>query len=163
MKPLKVLCAIGMLSLFFSCTYQEDTAAFFIDNLLNETLVVERTPENTVNDVISENVELDLRSSESYEKYIRRLKELEVVRFVCNFSNYQGTIESGELFLEDISLGYFSPSLNHVTIEDPEVLSRIAELFLERTTLDFSFEGESSSAHYLSVDVEVELKGTFVY
>lgn len=163
MKPLKVLCAIGILTLFFSCTYQEDSVAFFIDNQLNETLVVERTPENTAANLISENVTLDLRSSESYEKYIRGLKELEVVRFVCNFNNYQGTIESGKLYLDDFLLGNFDPNLDHVSVEDPEVLSRIAELFLERTSLDFSFVGESSSTHYLSVDVEVELKGTFVY
>ncbi|MEQ6125169.1 hypothetical protein AAON49_13255 [Pseudotenacibaculum sp. MALMAid0570] len=162
MKPLKVLCAIGIVSLFFSCSYQEDTAAFFIDNTIQGSMVLERSPEDPSNQVAN-NLLLDLTSSESYEKYILRLTELKINKFICNFSNYQGEIDNGQIYIDDILLGSFESNMEHVSIEDPETLSRIAELFLEKTTLDFSFVGESDTFHFLSVSVQVEMKGTFVY
>jgi len=165
MKSLKVLCAIGIVSLFFtSCAYQEDTAAFFIDNQLNESLVISQTQDETVTSVnIQRQVALDITSSESYERYILRLTQLEISKFECNFSNYQGLIENGKMYLDDILLGDFDANLDHVTIQDPEMLSRIADLFLEKTTLDFSFVGESDTSLTLNVNINVEMKGTFVH
>lgn len=164
MKSLKVLCAIGLLSLFFSCTYQEDRAAFFIENQLNENLIIQRSSETTLNlEDIHQNVTLDLTTSESYDKYILRLTQLDITKFECSFSDYEGTIQNGKLYLEDILLGNFVTSLDHVLIEDPEVLDQIENLFLERTALDFTFVGESSTNHFLSVNVVVAMKGTFVH
>lgn len=165
MKSLKVLCTIGILSLFSSCAYQEDRAAFFIDNQIIENLIIQRAfdENNSLNEDIYQNVTLDLTASESYDKYILRLTQLDVTKFECNFSNYQGIIENGKLYLDDILLGDFNAGIDHVHIEDPEVLQRISELFLERTVLDFTFIGESNTEHFLSVNVEVEMKGTFVH
>ena len=164
MKSLKVLCATGILSLFFSCAYQEDTAAFFIENQLNENLIIQRAnDENVSSNTIHQNVALDLTSSESYDKYILRLRELEITKFECSFSNYQGSIQNGKLYLDDVLLGDFNASLVHVSIEDVELLEQIETLFLEKTSLDFSFVGESDTDHFLSVDIAVEMKGTFVY
>lgn len=165
MKSLKVLCAIGILTLFFSCSNQEDTVAFFIDNQLSESLVIERVSSEPQNNgvAIDKNVMLDITSSESYERYLLRLKELKVTKFICNFSNYEGTIDNGQLFIDGMLLGDFRANLHSVSIEDPEILERIAELFLEKTALDFSFVGESDTSHFLSVNVQVEMEGTFVY
>jgi hypothetical protein len=164
MKSLKVLCAIGILSLFSFCSYQEDTAAFFIDNQLNEHLIIQRIPdESASSNQIDHHVVLDLTSSEAYKKYILRLTQLDITKFECNFSNYQGTIENGQLYIDDILLGNFSASLDHVLIEDEVLLEQIATLFLEKTSLDFSFVGESNTDHFLSVNVNIEMKGTFVH
>ena len=163
MKSLKVLCAIGLLSLFSSCTYQEDRAAFFIDNQFNESLIIQRVMDESdlgQNTNIYQNVLLDLTASESYEKYILRLTQLDIE---CNFSDYQGTIENGKLYLDDILLGDFNANVDHVRVNDAEVLQRIEELFLERTALDFTFVGESQTEHFLSVSIELEMKGTFVH
>ena len=90
MKSLKVLCAIGILFFFSSCTYQEDRAAFFIDNQLNENLIIQSVFDETSNtDVdIYQNVSLDLTTSESYNKYILRLTQLDITKFECSFSDY---------------------------------------------------------------------------
>ena len=164
MRSLKVLCAVGMLSIFTSCTYQEDTAAFFIKNTLSENLVVERsTNEPASSDPIYQHVTLDLTKSESYDKYILRLTELDIVNFEFRFSNYQGTIENGQLYIDNVLLGDFNSELNTVQINDPQMLDSIEALFLEKTTLDFSFVGESQTSHYLSVEINVEMEGTFVH
>ena len=163
MKSLKALCAIGIVSLFFSCSYQEDTAAFFIENQLNESLIIERVSGEAPGNNIFHNTSLDLASSESYERYLLRLIDIKVTKFTCNFSDYQGTIENGQLFVDDLLLGNFEAGMNHVNIDDPEMLRQIGELFLEKTALDFSFVGESSTIHFLSVNVQVEMKGTFVH
>lgn len=164
MRSLKVLCAIGMASLLFSCAYQEDTAAFFINNQLNENLtILSAQEEGSIGTNIEQGVTLDLTSSESYERYILRLTQLDVTKFQCSFSNYQGTINNGKLYLDDLELGDFHADLHQVSIEDPIVLERISELFLERTSLDFYFVGESSTEHALNVNINVEMKGTFVH
>lgn len=165
MRSLKVLCAIGIVSLFFtSCAYQEDTVAFFIDNQLNESLIISRTLDETASaSNIQRQVTLDITSSESYEKYILRLTQLEISKFECSFSNYQGVLENGKMYLDDILLGDFNASLDHVTIQDPEMLTRIADLFLEKTSVDFSFIGESDTNLTLNVNINVEMKGTFVH
>lgn len=164
MRSLRVLCAIGMATLLSSCAYQEDTAAFFIDNQLNEDLVIQNIQgESTFDGNIEQGVTLDLTSSESYERYILRLTQLEITKFECNFSNYQGIIENGKLYLDDLLLGDFNPELESHTVEDPELLTRISELFLERTSLDFYFVGESNTDNQLNVNINVEMKGTFVH
>jgi len=163
MKSLKALCAIGILSLFFSCSYQEDTAAFFIENQLNESLIVERVSNETLGNNIFHNVSLDLKSSESFERYLLRLTDIEITKFTCNFSDYQGIIENGQLFVDDLLLGNFVAGMDHVDIDDPQILRQIEELFIEKTALDFSFVGESNAHHFLSVNVQVEMKGTFVH
>jgi hypothetical protein len=166
MKSLKVLCAVGILSLFSSCAYQEDRAAFFIENQLSENLIIERAfneMNSTADTDIYRNVTLDLTTSESYDKYILRLTQLDISKFEFNFSDYQGNIENGKLFLDDLLLGDFNASMDRFSIEDPDILQRIEELFLERTALDLTFVGESDTAHFLSVSVQVEMKGTFVH
>jgi hypothetical protein len=164
MKSFKVLCAIGVLSFFFSCAYQEDRAAFFIDNQLNENLIIQRVlDESDLNTDIYQNVTLDLTTSESYDKYILRLTQLDITKLECSFSNYLGHIENGKLYLDDVLLGNFTASMDPIYIEDPVILQRIEELFLERTALDFTFVGESTTEHFLSVNVEIEMKGTFVH
>jgi len=164
MRSLKVLCAIGMTSLPFSCAYQEDTAAFFINNQLNEDLIIlSPQEESSYGTNIEQGVTLDLTSSESYERYLLRLTQLDVTKFVCSFSNYQGTIENGKLYLDDLLLGDFHADLDEVSIQDPALLARISELFLERTSLDFYFVGESDTEHTLNVNVNVEMEGTFVH
>jgi hypothetical protein len=164
MKSLKVLCAIGMATLLFSCAYQEDTAAFFIENQLNEDLVILNVQgESTFDTNIEQGVTLDLTTSESYERYILRLTQLEITKFECIFSNYQGVIENGKLYLDDLLLGDFNPDAASHTVDDPALLSRISELFIERTSLDFYFVGESDTDHTLNVNINVEMKGTFVH
>lgn len=164
MRSLKALCVIGFVSLFFSCSYQENTAAFFIDNQLNEELLILSSQEEDSSGVnIEQGVTLDLASSESYERYLLRLTQLEITKFECSFSNYQGIIENGKLYLDDVLLGDFHANLDYVSIEDTELLSRISELFLEKTSLDFYFIGESDTNHALNVHVNVEMKGTFVH
>jgi hypothetical protein len=162
MKSTKVLCAIGILTLFLSCSYQEDTAAFFINNQLNESLTIQRSPENSNSDIFGK-VNIDLTSSESYEKYILRLIDLEVTKLNCTFNEYQGSITDGKLFLDGLLLGNFQGSNGHVSITDPEMLRSLAERFLEKTSLDLTFVGESNTDHFLSVNVEVEMMGTFVH
>ena len=72
-------------------------------------------------------------------------------------------IENGKLYVDDILLGDFSANLDHVRVEVSETLELIEQLFLERTALDFTFVGESNTTHFLSVNVTVEMKGTFVH
>ena len=163
MKSLKVLCTIGILSLFFSCAYQEDTAAFFIENQLNESLIVQPSTDEAASSDIYHDVQLDLTTSESFERYLLRLTDIKISKFTCSFSNYQGVIENGQLFVDGLLLGDFEAGMDHVNVEDPQVLRQIEELFLEKTTLDFSFVGESNTDHFLSVNVQVEMKGTFVH
>ena len=91
MKSFKLLCAIVLLSFFTSCTNQEEAVTFFIDNQLKENLIVERASnEANYEDDIFKQVPLDLRSSESFDKYIRRLRELEIERFDFSFSVFYG-------------------------------------------------------------------------
>ena len=164
MKSFKLLCAIVLLSFFTSCTNQEEAVTFFIDNQLKENLIVERASnEANYEDDIFKQVPLDLRSSESFDKYIRRLRELEIERFDFSFSEYEGQIQNGQLYLEDILLGDFDEAINQISITDPVLIRTIEELFLERTQLNFTFVGESVTTHYLSVDVNIEMKGTFVH
>lgn len=164
MKSIKVLCALGILSLLISCTSQEEAVTFFIDNELNENLIIQRVnDENGTQADINRSVSLDLRTSESYNKYIRRLRDLEINNFEFLFDNYQGQIQNGQVYLENILLGDFDASMPLITIEDRQVLQRIENLFLERTEVDFIFVGESESNHFLSVDINVEMKGTFVH
>ena len=135
-----------------------------IENQLSENLTIQRVlDESDMNTDIQQNVTLDLTTSEAYDKYILRLTQLDITKFECNFSNYQGTIENGKLYLEDILLGDFNSSLHNVHVDNAEVLQRIEELFLERTALEFTFVGESHTEHFLSVDIEVEMKGTFLH
>lgn len=164
MKSLKLFCAIGLLSFFTSCTNQEEAVTFYLDNQLKENLIIERiSNESNHDDDIFTQVPLDLRSSESYDKYIRRLRELDIERFDFSFNDYEGQIQNGQLYLEDILLGDFEGTLNEISINDPELIRTIEELFLERTQLNFSFVGESVTNHYLSVEVNIEMKGTFVH
>ncbi len=164
MKSIKVFCALGILSLLISCTSQEEAVTFFIDNELNENLIIQRVnDENGTQTDINSKVSLDLRTSESYNKYIRRLRDLEISNFEFLFDNYQGQIQNGKVYLEDILLGDFDASMGLITIEDNQVIQRIENLFLERTEVDFIFVGESQSNHFLSVDINVEMKGTFVH
>ncbi len=164
MRSLKVLCAIGIATLLSSCAYQEDTAAFFINNQLNEDLVILNVQgESSFDSNIEQGVTLDLTSTESYERYILRLTQLEITKFECNFSNYQGVIENGKLYLDDLLLGDFNPDSDSHIVESPELLLRISELFLERTSLDFYFVGESNTDNALNVNINVEMKGTFVH
>lgn len=162
MKSLKVLCAIGIASLFFSCTHNEDTAAFYIDSELNESLTIQNRPENN-SSAIFENTHLNLKSSESYKKYIQRLEDIQITSLKCDFSNYQGTISNGKLFIDGMLLGDFDGDKMHITISDSEILSSIADKFLEKTSLEFYFVGESDTTHFLSVDIEIEMSGTFVH
>lgn len=162
MKSLKVLCAIGFASLIFSCAHKEDVAAFYIDSELNENLTIQSRPENN-SSTIFENTQLNLRSSESYKKYIQRLEEIQITSLKCDFSNYQGVISNGKLFIDGMLLGNFDGSKDHITINDPIILSSIADKFLEKTSLEFYFVGESDTTHFLSVDIEIEMSGTFVH
>ena len=164
MKSIKVFCALGILALLISCTSQEEAVTFFIDNELNENLIIQRVNEESGTLAnINSRVSLDLRTSESYNKYIRRLRDLEINNFEFLFDNYQGQIQNGKVYLEDILLGDFDASMGLITIEDNQVIQRIENLFLERTEVDFIFVGESQSNHFLSVDINVEMKGTFVH
>jgi hypothetical protein len=163
MKSTKVLCAIGILTLFLSCSYQEDTAAFFINNQLNESLTLQRSPENSSSSDIYGRVDIDLTSSESYEQYILRLTDLDITKLDCTFNEYQGSITNGQLFLDDVLLGNFQGSNGHVSITDSQMLRSLAERFLEKTSLDLTFVGESDTDHFLSVNVEIEMMGTFVH
>lgn len=162
MKSIKVLCAIGILSLFFSCSYQEDTVAFFINNQLNKSLTVDGLSEN-VNSNIYSYTDVDLMSIESYERYIQRLTNINIIKIDCEFMNYEGEISNGKLYLDDILIGDFNGSDERTVISDPEILKRVAERFLERTSLEVSFVGESNASHFLSVDIGIEMKATFVY
>lgn len=163
MKSLKVLCAIGMIASFFSCAYQEDTAAFFIENELNKKFVMERVVDEAPNSSIFHNTELDLTSIESYDRYIQRLVNIDVNEFTCSFSNYQGEITNGQLFIDDIPLGAFNSSMQNITIDNQEILTLIAQKFLEKTSLEFSFVGESNTTHSLTVDIEIDMLATFVH
>lgn len=164
MKSIKVFCALGILALLISCTSQEEAVTFFIDNELNENLIIQRVNEESGTLAnINSRVSLDLRTSESYNKYIRRLRDLEINNFEFLFDNYQGQIQNGKVYLEDILLGDFDASMGLITIEDNQVIQRIENLFLERTEVDFIFVGESQSNHFLSVEINVEMKGTFVH
>ena len=53
--------------------------------------------------------------------------------------------------------------MQNIRIDNPEILSRISERFLENTSLEFSFVGESNTDHTLTVDVEIEMLATFVH
>lgn len=162
MKSIKALCALGILSLLFSCSYQEDTAAFFIDNQLSKNFTVECLPENVNSDVYSY-ADLDLMSIESYQRYMQRLTNITITKIDCEFKNYEGSISNGKIYLDDILLGDFTQSNVTMSVSDPEILVRVAEKFLEKTSLEVSFVGESSVAHYLSVGIGIEMKATFVY
>tara|TARA_R110001632_G_scaffold18712_7_gene57625 strand:+ start:4499 stop:4990 length:492 start_codon:yes stop_codon:yes gene_type:complete len=163
MKSLKALCAIVIITSFFSCAYQEDTAAFFIENKLTKDLLIERIIDDSSNSSIFKNTELDLTSIESYDTYIKRLVDIEVHYLNCSFSNYEGVISDGQLFLDGILLGDFQSNMQNIRIDNPEVLSRISERFLEKTSLEFSFVGESNTEHTLTVDLEIEMLATFVH
>ncbi len=164
MKSIKVLCTIGVLSFLLSCTNQEEAVTFFIDNQLTENLIVQRLDTEVDPNVdIFRQIPLDLRASESFSRYIQRLRELDIRNFEFRFQDYQGNIQNGQLYLEDILLGQFDSSINQIRISDQGVIQRIEELFLERTQLDFTFVGESQTNHYLSVSVTIEMKGTFVH
>jgi len=163
MKSLKVFCAIVIISSFFSCAYQEDTTAFFIENELTKGLVIERIIDENPETAIFKNTQLDLTSIESYDKYIRRLVEIDINSLNCSFSNYEGVITDGQLFLDGILLGNFQSNMENIRIENPEILSRISERFLEKTSLDFYFIGESNTEHTLTVDIEIEMLATFVH
>ena len=162
MKSLKALCAIGFASLIFSCAHKEDVVAFYIDSELNENLTIQSRPENSTA-AIFENTQLNLKSSESYKKYIQRLEEIQITSLKCDFSDYQGIISNGKLFIDGMLLGDFDGSKEHIVISDPKVLSSIADKFLEKTSLEFYFVGESNTTHFLSVDIEIEMSGTFVH
>jgi len=163
MKSLKVLCAIAIIASFFSCAYQEDTVAFFIENDLSKDLLIERIIDEDQSTSILKITELDLRSIASYDKYIKRLVDLDITKVNCSFSNYEGVITEGQLFLDGILLGGFQNNMENIIIEDPEILSIISERFLEKTSLDFSFVGESNSQHSLKIDIDIEMLGTFVH
>lgn len=164
MKSIKVLCAIGLFTFLFSCTSQEEAVTFFIDNQMNENLIIQRVnSENNTTADIYRQVPLDLRASESYDKYIGRLRDLDIRNFRFSFEDYQGQILNGQVYLEDILLGDFQDQMNEITIEDEQMIQRIEELFLERTELDLIFIGESQSDHFLSVEINIEMKGTFVH
>ena len=163
MKSLKVLCAIAIIASFFSCAYQEDTAAFFIENDLSKDLLIERIIDEDQSTSILKITELDLTSIASYDKYIKRLVDLDIIKLNCSFSNYEGVITEGQLFLDGILLGGFQNNMENIIIEDPEILSIISERFLEKTSLDFSFVGESNSQHSLKIDIDIEMLGTFVH
>ncbi|MBL4605859.1 MAG: hypothetical protein JKY02_09440 [Flavobacteriaceae bacterium] len=162
MKSIKALCVIGILSLIFSCSYQEDTAAFFINNQLNKNLTVDGMSEN-VNSSIYSYTDLDLMSIESYGRYIQRLTSIDIIKIDCEFANYEGSISNGKLYLDEILLGGFNNSNVRISFSDPEILMSIAERFLEKTSLEVSFVGESDVAYYLSVDIEIEMQATFVH
>jgi|TARA_R110002072_G_scaffold29809_14_gene93795 hypothetical protein len=163
MKSLKVLCAIAIIASFFSCAYQEDTVAFFIENDLSKDLLIERIIDEDQSTSILKITELDLTSIASYDKYIKRLVDLDITKVNCSFSNYEGVITEGQLFLDGILLGGFQNNMENIIIEDPEILSIISERFLEKTSLDFSFVGESNSQHSLKIDIDIEMLGTFVH
>tara|TARA_R110000787_G_scaffold91628_5_gene193028 strand:+ start:739 stop:1230 length:492 start_codon:yes stop_codon:yes gene_type:complete len=163
MKSLKALCAIVIITSFFSCAYQEDTAAFFIENKLTKDLLIERTIDDSSNSSIFKNTELDLTSIDSYDTYIKRLVNLDIHYLNCSFSNYEGIISDGQLFLDGVLLGNFQSNMQNIRIDNPEILSRISERFLENTSLEFSFVGESNTDHTLTVDVEIEMLATFVH
>lgn len=162
MKSLKVLCAIGMLSLLFSCAHKEDTVAFFLDNELNNSLTIESGFEST-NSRIFRHTELTLTSSVEYNKYIQRLRDLRITKLVCSFRDYQGDIRKGKLFIDGILLGNYIGTMKEMSIDNFDTLTQIAEKFLEKTSVDFYFTGESDTQHYLSVDIKVEMIGTFVH
>jgi len=162
MKSIKALCALGILSLLFSCAYQEDTAAFFIDNQFSKNLTVECLPEN-VNSSVYTYADFDLMSVESYQRYMERLTNITISKIDCEFKNYEGIISNGKIYLDDILLGDFTQSNAMMSISDPELLLQVAEKFLEKTSLEVSFVGESNVAHYLSVNIGIEMKATFVY
>ncbi|MFY0629758.1 MAG: hypothetical protein JXR05_05210 [Flavobacteriaceae bacterium] len=162
MKSIKVLCAIGILSLLFSCSYQEDTAAFFINDQLRNNLTVDGLSEN-VNSNVYSYADLDLKSIESYERYILRLTDLNIVKIDCEFTNYEGSINNGKIYLDGILLGDFNAGSGRMSISDPDILTSIAERFLEKTSLEVSFVGESDVAHFLSVDIGIEMQATFVH
>ena len=128
MKSLKVLCAIAIIASFFSCAYQEDTVAFFIENDLSKDLLIERIIDEDQSTSILKITELDLRSIASYDKYIKRLVDLDITKVNCSFSNYEGVITEGQLFLDGILLGGFQNNMENIIIEDPEILSIISEI-----------------------------------
>ncbi len=162
MKSFKALCAIGIFSLVFSsCSYQEDTAAFFIANQLNKSLTVENSSE--VQSTAYANVDVDITSIESYEMYINRITDLNITKLEFRFANYAGSISNGQLFLDGMLLSDFQGNNGLVSITDPAMLANFAERFLEKTSLEFTFVGESNTQHFLSVDLEIELMATFVY
>jgi len=82
---------------------------------------------------------------------------------VCDFKDYQGVIHHGKLFIDGVLLGEFKQNTEKLTVQDFDTLRLIAEKFLEKTSLEFYFKGESTTEHYLSVDIVLEIKGTFVH
>ncbi len=161
MRLLKHICVVGIVSLFFSCSYQEDTVAFFIDNQLKNQLIIDGMDENS-NKSIHQSAKLDLTSVESFNRYISNLKEVEITRVTCNFDNYQGAIHNGKIHIDDIFLGDFNKAPHKIDIVDTKILKNLGNKFLDKTTLEFYFSGNSSTKHFLNVSIKIEFKGTFV-
>ena len=161
MRSLKIFCVVGIVSLFFSCSSQDDNVTFFINNELNSSLTINGSG-NELNSRVFKNTSLDLTSSESYEKYIRRLTDVQITKLNCSFQNYQGSITNGKIYIDNILLGDFN-SNDQMDITNETILNLISNRFLEKTVLDFYFIGESDTRHHLTVNVELEIKGTFVH
>lgn len=163
MKTLKLFCVLGLFSLFFSCAYQEDRAAFFIDNELSNSLTIDGLSDNSFNPSIRQSTVIDITSSDSYRKYIRRLKDIDIVELKFNFKDYQGDIRNGKLFIDNVFLGDFDIHSREMSVEDATLVALIENRFLEKKALDVYFTGESDDKHYLLIDVEIMIKGTFVH
>lgn len=164
MKSFKAFIAAIVLLSSIACTNQEEAVTFFIENQLTEELIIQNSDiESEAASNIQRQITLDLRSSDSFDTYINRLRDVKIKSFKLIYSDYQGQIQNGKMFVDNVYLCDFQSSMDYMYIQDAEIIKKIEDLLLEQTTARFSFEGESHTNHFLSVQVEVMLEGTFVH
>ena len=109
---------------------------------------------------------VDIEVSPRYHKLISKFAEKSAVPILLNtsFNENEPIVNKPEEALSCFLRTKMDMLvMENIIIEDPEILSIISERFLEKTSLDFSFVGESNSQHSLKIDIDIEMLGTFVH
>lgn len=162
MKSIQIGLVSLILLLFTSCSNRDDFVVFYIDNEVSKDLVVEALVDDSTTS-LNEISYVDIRDSESFDKYINQLTDLNITKFEFKIENFKNDITNPQLMLDDLLINDFTTNVNGVSeITDRSLLQIIEDKFLEKRRLGLVFRGDSYTSQNFSIGVRIEMLGTFV-